>query len=73
MKFIDLFIIFIIIGIILSKKRNPKPKCCKGSENFGINLYSTGVSYSDMINCFPSDSICSSGRCILIVTLKLYS
>ena len=66
MKCMNLLIIFILLGIILSKKVNPKPKCCKGSENFGINLYSTGVSCSDMINCCPSGSICSSGKCILI-------
>ena len=66
MKYMNLFIIFILIGIIISKKIKPKPKCCIGSENFGINLYSTGVSCSDMINCCPSGSICSSGRCVLI-------
>ena len=67
---LNLYILFIIINIILSKRPKKKPKCCIGSENFGINLYSTGMSCSNMINCCPSGSICSSGKCILIKDKK---
>ena len=63
---LNLYILFTIINIILSKKVKNKPKSCIGTENFGINLYSTGMSCSDMINCCPSGTICSSGKCILI-------
>ena len=68
MKYLNIYIFFIFVDVTLLKKLNPKskPKCCIGTENFGINLYSTGVSCSDMINCCPSGSICSFGKCILI-------
>jgi hypothetical protein len=61
------YILLTLIDIILTKKnKSLKPKCCKGSENFGIGLYSRGVSCSDMINCCPSGYLCSSGKCIPI-------
>ena len=68
MKFLYIYTLCIFIDIALLKKVNPelKSKCCIGSENFGVNLYSTGVSCSDMINCCPSGSICSYGKCTLI-------
>ncbi len=66
MKLFNILIIFITLSIIISKKTNIKPKCCIGTEDFGIGLYSTGVSCSDMINCCPSGYVCSSGKCISI-------
>ena len=70
MKFLTtivyLYILFNIINVILSKKTKRKPKCCIGTEEFGIGLYSTGMSCSDMINCCPSGSFCSSGKCVLM-------
>ena len=63
---LNFYIIFIIINIVLTKKSKNKPKCCIGTENFGIGLYSTGMSCSDMITCCPSGSTCSSGKCILM-------
>ena len=65
MKMLNFFIILSVL-VIISSKRNKKPKCCVGTEDFGIGLYSTGVSCSDMINCCPSGSSCSSGKCISI-------
>ena len=63
-NFLTIFIFLIFSNVISPKKERNKPKCCIGSENFGIGLYSTGESCIDMINCCPSGSICSSGKCI---------
>ena len=66
-NFFYFYIFLTIIDIILTKKsKSIKPKCCIGSENFGIGLFSRGISCSDMINCCPSGSRCSSGKCIPI-------
>ena len=61
-----LYLLFNIFEIILTKKVKPKhqQKCCLGTETFGIGLYSTGMSCSDMINCCPSNHFCFSGKCI---------
>ena len=61
---LTIFLNFSFLNVILSKEIGNKPKCCIGSENFGIGLYSSGESCIDMINCCPSGAICSSGRCI---------
>ena len=64
-KFFNLYLFFVIFELISTKKAKNKPKCCIGTENFGIGLFSTGMSCSDMINCCPSGTFCSSGKCIL--------
>ena len=70
-QIIYFYILLNIIDIILTKEiKSIKPKCCVGSENFGIGLYSSGVSCSDMINCCPSNSRCYSGKCIPINSNK---
>ena len=62
-RIINLLIINNLFQLIYSHKNNPSPKCCKGSENFGIGLYISGTSCSDMITCCPSGTYCSSGKC----------
>ena len=64
-KFFNLYLFLVIFELISSKKTKNKPKCCIGTETFGIGLFSTGMSCSDMINCCPSGTFCSSGKCIL--------
>ena len=64
-KFFNLYLFLVILGLISTKKAKNKPKCCIGTETFGIGLYSTGMSCSDMINCCPSGTFCFSGKCIL--------
>ena len=63
-KIFNLLLFFVIFELISTKKAKHKPKCCIGTETFGIGLYSTGMSCSDMINCCPSNTFCSSGKCI---------
>ena len=55
----------ILTKIILSTQSNLLPKCCLGSESFGVNSYSLGTSCSDMINCCPSGTYCNiGGKCV---------
>ena len=52
------------LELYLRKNLIIKPKCCMGTETFGIGLYSRGMSCSDMINCCPFNTFCSNGACI---------
>ena len=62
----------ILINIISSPRSDIQPKCCSGSESFGVNIYSLGTSCSDMINCCPSNSRCTKeGKCLKNKTKKL--
>ena len=64
-----IFIIYtffsITINIIASSSSNILPKCCIGSESFGVNSYSLGMSCLDMVNCCPSGTYCvKEGKCV---------
>ena len=55
----------LLIKIISLPVSNLLPKCCIGSESLGVNLYSLGMSCSDMINCCPSGTYCyKDGKCV---------
>ena len=42
------------------------PKCCKGSEDFGVNKYNLGTSCSNKIICCPPGMYCYDNRkCVL--------
>ena len=66
MKSINIIFIFLIlIKLISLKSLSLQPKCCLGSESFGINEYSLGMSCLDMITCCPSGTYCNKeGKCI---------
>ena len=56
---------YIFLTLISLSSSNILPKCCLGSENFGINIFSLGTSCSDKINCCPSGTHCDKkGNCI---------
>ena len=60
---VNIYIFFFILIKIIST--TSLPKCCQGSESFGVNIYSLGTSCSDMINCCPSGTLCTKkGNCI---------
>ena len=54
----------LLTTIILSRPTNLLPKCCSGSESFGVNSYSLGTSCSNMITCCPSGTFCREGKCV---------
>ena len=63
--FLNIFLYFSIMIKLISASSSLLPKCCLGSENFGVNIYSLGVSCADMINCCSSGLICNKeGKCV---------
>ena len=62
----SLFIyIYIFISILIEISSNILPKCCIGSEDFGINKYSLGTSCSNKKTCCPPGTYCYKEKCVL--------
>ena len=63
---LNIYTFLIILNKIISSKISYiQPKCCVGSESFGLNEFSLGTSCSNMITCCPSGTHCNNeGICI---------
>ena len=57
--------IYIFISILIEISSNILPKCCLGSEDFGINKYSLGTSCSNKKTCCPSGTYCYKEKCVM--------
>ena len=56
--------IYILISILIEISSNILPKCCIGSEDFGINKYSLGTSCSNKKTCCLSGTYCYKDKCV---------